>query len=204
MQYKALICDVDGTLISEEFAFPSKKVTQAINAVSKLIHTGIATSRSYATSLHIIEHLNLTGPSILDGGAQIIDLKTNKVLVEHTISSKDFHKICSVFDLFHLPLDIQETKGRFFRYETGYQPKKVTQMLCQSINNKLADEVIRKLSEISTIAAYKITAYEKGKVWVTAANAQSTKQHGVLEVARILGIETHEIIGVGDGYTPHK
>lgn len=30
--------------------------------------------------------------------------------------------------------------------------------------------------------------------------AQAIKQHGILEVAEMLGISTHEIIGVGDGY----
>ena len=31
-------------------------------------------------------------------------------------------------------------------------------------------------------------------------HADATKQHGVMEVAQILGIEKEDIIGVGDGY----
>jgi hydroxymethylpyrimidine pyrophosphatase-like HAD family hydrolase len=35
---------------------------------------------------------------------------------------------------------------------------------------------------------------------VVISNSLATKQHGIIEVARLLNISTKDIIGVGDGY----
>jgi len=35
---------------------------------------------------------------------------------------------------------------------------------------------------------------------IDVTHAEATKMHGILEVAKLLNIDTKEIIGVGDGY----
>lgn len=43
-------------------------------------------------------------------------------------------------------------------------------------------------------------SWSKGKVSLLISHTAATKQHAILKVAEILKIDTHEIIGVGDGY----
>jgi len=68
---------------------------------------------------------------------------------------------------------------------------------------KDAHSYMKKISCISNIAVHRIPAWENEtdhKVHVVISHPEATKQHGILEVAEILDIETHEIIGIGEGY----
>ena len=63
----------------------------------------------------------------------------------------------------------------------------------------LVDDIIAKISHAPTISVHKIPSWQKGKVDIHVSHIAGTKQHGILQVAKILGINTHEIIGIGDG-----
>lgn len=85
-KYKALILDVDGTLIpNKRDGMPSKRVAEAIAKASKILHVGVATSRPYFILSHIVDHLKLSGPSIINAGSQIIDIASQKILFEKAI-----------------------------------------------------------------------------------------------------------------------
>lgn len=192
--------DLDGTTIpNTPDGLPSEKVVEAIKKASKLLHVGIATSRSYYTSSAIIKRLSLSGPSILNSGAQIIDLTHHRILSEHLISDSDFAEIRTILQTQKQPFFIQETTGLYQLYATDYIPNKLTQVFCKELSPEVADQLIFAFSHIPTIIAYKIPGYENGKVWITISNSLATKQQAIFEVAKILGIETYEIIGVGDG-----
>ena len=65
-KYKALICDVDGTLIpNRKQGMPSKKVIAAIKKAQQVLHVGVATARIYNDVHHILHALKLSGPSIV-------------------------------------------------------------------------------------------------------------------------------------------
>ncbi len=201
MKYKALMLDIDGTTIPNTFGgMPSEKVTKAIAKASKVLHIGVATSRPYLIAQNIVAHLSLSGPSIFAGGGQILDVTSQKIFVEHTISLLDFQNISETIEEFHLPFFIQEGKVDDTPYTHDYIPEKIIQVFCKELSHEMADKLISKLSDIPTISLTKIPGYEAGKVWMLVSNIHATKQHGILEVAKILGIHTNEIIGVGDGY----
>ena len=56
------------------------------------------------------------------------------------------------------------------------------------------------MSKDSSISVFTVKSWTPGKIDVIVSHPKSTKQHGIFEVAKILNIETHDIIGVGDGY----
>ena len=63
-KYKALIVDVDGTIIpKKKDGVPSKKVIDAIAQARKSIHIGIATSRPLSYLTNILDHIEFSGPS---------------------------------------------------------------------------------------------------------------------------------------------
>lgn len=203
-KFKALIVDCDGTLVeSQREALPSSIVTDAILKASGLIHIGIATQRSLFSARPILEHLKLTGPSIITGGAQVIDSQTFKILREELIEIDDLQKAVKIIKEFkkkyNISFFIQDGDGKDKDWSAGYIPKEPMLVFIPDLKAETADELKKELSVISSLSVQKVFTWE-GQFGVVIAAAQATKQHGIFEVAKILGIETHEIIAVGDSY----
>lgn len=193
--------DVDGTIMPiEQNAIPSQKVTQAINKAGKLLHVGLVTARPYHMTSHLFDHLRLSGYSIVNGGAQILDATSRKIVWEKPIEQKDVVEVCKVLK--------KITKNNFWLNDGTTDvlfpqkkiPRKVFQIYVGELTPQETDNYISQLSHISTINLHKTQSFKKNHVDLLVNHALATKQHGIFEVAKLLGIETHEIIGVGDGY----
>ncbi len=202
--YKALIIDIDGTLmVSQRDALPTEKVTKAIRKASKKIHIGVATQRDFPTTIPIIKHLGLTGPSILAGGAIIIDGKTFKIIKEEIIDKESLNQAIQIIKEYKKyggsPFLIQDADKGDQEWNEDYTPTKPFATFIGNLELDKAKELENKLSKIPNISVHKVEPWE-GKFGVVVNAALATKQHGIFEVAKILGINTHEIIGVGDSY----
>ena len=96
-KYKAIIFDVDGTLIpNKEDGMPSENVKKAILKASKKIKISIATSRSLPHAIHIIDSLSINSPVILNGGTMIWDPRKKSIIWEKNISNKKYREIVSI------------------------------------------------------------------------------------------------------------
>lgn len=204
MKYKAIIIDVDGTLIpNASDGVPSEKVKKAIALVSKYLHVGIATSRPLAELHHIVDNLSLSGPSIIDGGAQIINFPSGKVLAQNPLKIDDYSRVCNILIKYPTIRFTANDNGIDVPFSDRFIPKKPLNIFILT-NSADKQKLVDELSKISTIAVHEIILWKteefKGKVGIEVTSASATKQHGIFEVAKILGIETHEIIGIGDGY----
>jgi HAD superfamily hydrolase (TIGR01484 family) len=201
MKYKAIICDIDGTLmLNKKDALPSKKVINAVNKARRKIHFGVATARPYFIAKHIVEHLRLSGPSIISGGAQIIDLTSGKILKEQKIAAEDIFRIYAITEKMKLVLNI-DTEITSIRMSKQWRPQDVLGAYVESLSIETANSLEKALSHISTISIHKpLTWGETDKIDLSISHSSVGKQYAILEVAQILGIKTDEIIGVGDGY----
>lgn len=203
MKYKLLVCDVDGTLIpNTQHGMPSEKVINAIKKANKKINVSIATARSHSQIMHIINPLQLSTPCIITGGAQIINPQTKEILLEKTILSSDIKEITKIGNMLNIRFTIADAAyEEEIIYSKEYKPKRPLDMYSQPIEIKKAQEFIEKISHISTIEAHKALGWEeKEKVHIVLTNPEASKQYGVLELSKILGITKEEIIGVGEGY----
>lgn len=199
-KYKALMLDLDGTTIpNHQEGLPSQKVLDAIAKASKVIHVGVATSRPLAYAEHIITHLNLSSPCVLDGGAQIYNPVAKKVVAEQEIETKDIQFVW----------EFLKANNHIFKYSDGSSkkqtvqttiPPKVLDFIVLGFTNKEADNFIQNFSHLPTLALHKVTSWVKGEVGVKISHATATKLHGVVTVAEMLGLKREEIIGVGDSY----
>lgn len=199
-QYKALMIDVDGTLIpNKQDGLPSERVKAAIKRANQYIHIGVATSRSVSELKNIFDQVNFSGPSITSTGAQIIDPQTKKILKEHLLNKEDFPLILKILQKHQVEILINEN-GIVQPLTDSYRPYKLFNLVAVEIDPAIADEITTELSRVSTISIHRTVAWVPGKNDLIIAHAQVSKQHGILEVAQILGIETSEIIGIGDGY----
>ncbi|MDO8583515.1 MAG: HAD family hydrolase [bacterium] len=199
-KYKALIIDVDGTLVkNKRYGMPSRKVTAAIVKASKIIHIGVATGRPLFMLKKIIKHLDLSGPSIINGGSQIIDTNSNKSLWEQTINAHDFLLISKIFKDINVSFFTHDDDKDFADLNT-YVPKKLFNIVAQGLSSETADHAINKISHIPTIVIHKLVSWKKGKYDILINHAYATKQHAILAIVKILKIKPEEIIAVGDGY----
>lgn len=199
-KYKALILDVDGTLIpNKRDGIPSQKVVEMIAKASKILHVGVATSRPYFLLSHIVDHLKLSGPSIIVGGAQIIDTTSKKILFEKPLLKEDVFKVTNILKTLPVSLTVFDS-GKDIVVSQRYKPKNPLQLWIHGLISQKAEMYINKLSHIPTIDVQRLPSWKKDKIDIGINHASATKQHAIFEIAKLLNIETHEIIGVGDGY----
>lgn len=200
MQYKALICDVDGTLIpNQENAILSEKVKHAITKASKKIHVGLATSRPLFLLPDIVRDLQLSGPSVISAGAEIIDLSTKKVLVEFQLDKKDLTLLLRKLEYFGLTIRLDDGK-QDMSFDKRRTYNHIIKVFVKAVSEELTDKIIKEMSCIITLASHKTPSWDYGKFDIFFTNSQATKQRGILEVAKLLDISTNEIIGIGDGH----
>lgn len=200
-KYKALILDADGTIMpNQRYALPSARVTKAINSASKVLHVGLATSRPYKDAANILNHLKLSGYSIINGGSQIIDTKTNKIIWQQPMSKEDIKIVCEATDAIVKKKFWVNVGDKDVPYRRGRIPKNAFQVYLMKFTQDEKDAYVAALSHIPTIAIHSVPSWTPGLVDIIVTHALATKQHGVFEVAKLLKIETHDIIGVGDGY----
>ncbi|MBI2430990.1 MAG: HAD hydrolase family protein [Candidatus Levybacteria bacterium] len=197
-----MILDVDGTIMpNRRNAMPSQNVVNTMAKAGKILHVGIATARPLKHVAHILKHLNLSGYSIINGGAQIIDTKSEKILWEQPIEKQDIQKVSVILQKYvKAPFYINDGTHDFIIPKDALPQKALQMYVSNKLTNIHADRLVEKLSHISTIAAHKVPSWDIGYFDVLISHTLATKQHGIFEIAKLLGIETHDMIGVGEGY----
>ncbi len=198
-KYKAIIFDVDGTLIpNAEDGMPSKKVTIAVKKASKKMYVGIASGRPYFMLSHIVKHLKLSGPIITNNGAKAFDVSTKKVIFEQLIERDDIIETCLSFRKLKIPVYVQDNE-RDVKFTKKYIPQKPFNVFGLHLKPGKADLAISAVSHLPSISVHKIPGWKKDTEAIIASHVRATKQYAVLELAKYLKINTHEIIVVGDG-----
>ncbi|MBI2617266.1 HAD family phosphatase [Candidatus Gottesmanbacteria bacterium] len=209
MKYKAIISDVDGTLIppSEYPApkLPPKIVDVVIRVRQRGIYFSLATGRSLDWLEDLVDSLSLTEPIILDNGARIYDCGKRLYLSSIYLSREEVEKVLSII--------IKDPTLRIFILEDErrldspdkIRTWKITKILVLGVTPAKANDLYQSLSQIPTISVTKSVSgigVKSQSIHVTSGRA--TKQHGVMEVAKILGVSTKEIIGIGDSYNDYQ
>lgn len=200
MKYKALFLDVDGTIVpNRPNALPSARVASAMAKASKLMHVSIATGRPLFMVKNIIDHLHLSGPCIVTDGTQIYDPTTKKYIYESQMSVESFHQAYAILKKHHVKIHINDG-DREDVYTGGKLPKKILVIFIPEISREEADSIVKELANVPGIIPYKGVSWTPGMEYVAACSPGGTKLNGIVEVAKMYGIQTHEMIGVGDGY----
>jgi hydroxymethylpyrimidine pyrophosphatase-like HAD family hydrolase len=147
----------------------------------------------------IIERAGFNGPCVLNTGAVIYDAMNKKILQEYTLDSSLIPTAYSIMKKYHVKVLINDTRKEYL-FDGRKIPERAYNLFTYGMKPRNADDLAKKLESISGIAVHKIPAWEKGFVCVEATHPQSSKLHGIVTISKILNVDTHEIIGVGDGY----
>lgn len=198
-EYKALMLDLDGTTVpNSPTGMPSKKVLDAINKAKKKLKVCIVTGRFLYEAEPVLNALRVDTPAILLGGCQIVDAKTRKFIYAKYFEKGDVEAILEVLSLYNIPIRINEP-NKSIVYNGNNNFTNLVNIFIPQLTEKSADEIADKLSHIPTISAHKVLSWNPGEICLSISHVYATKQHAIFEVARMLGIETHEMIGVGEG-----
>lgn len=198
-KYKALLIDVDGSLVpNKQDSMPSLRVTDTILKAKDAIHIGIATGQSKIPAMRILNSLSLSGPSIINSGSVIIDSASGDVLWQQTLLQQDIGKIAGIV-AGESKVEIRNV-NEYGPYSSEYSPPDPLGIYLYELSPEKADELRQRLAEIPTIATHKMISYTVGKIDIDITHVDATKAHAVAIVADLLGIKTEEIIAIGDGY----
>lgn len=203
MNYKALMVDVDGTLSPYSTTayplIPRNKVEDAIEKASRHIHIGLATSRPLVKVESILKRLNLSGYSILQNGAQIVDSESSKTVWSRPIDTRqipEIYKIISNYDLQVFYSNFRENLPLRSLNDLLHQP--ISDIFLDGIAENDFLEIKRRLEEINAVAIHQLSSRWDNKLEISLTHVEATKEFAIHEVATLLGISTEEIIGVGD------
>jgi len=200
MKYKAIFLDLDGTtIINGSKDPPSQKVIDVIHKAHDKIHISIATGRGLWEIDHIIDSLNLTGPCIILNGVQIYDPIQRKIIKEISLNQTLIPEIKNI---------LEKYKGTIYGFDgtavsiidKQIKHDKVLSYFITGLSELNADNLIDEISHISQVASHKLIPWRDEFYSVEITDVKASKLHGIVEIAKTLGINTHEMIGVGDSY----
>lgn len=192
--------DLDDTTVPHgKLTAPSARVLEAITKAKEKIHVCIATGRPLDITLPLIDHMSLSGPCIVNNGTVIYDPVAKQVVREIFLEPESIpaiYDVCRKNSLFV----VAHNRKKEAEYTGEPLEENIIGMYIPQIVSEKVDAIVDALAHIPHIAAHKLTGWDKNFLSIEVTHSDASKQHGVLEVSRILGLKTEEIIGVGDGY----
>lgn len=203
MRYKAIISDVDGTLVkSSPNALPSKKVKDAISKVIKTgkIHFSVASARPFTMLEYLIKDLDLVSPLILNNGAEIYNPGNGSTLWKSTIPYQTATKLYEILKEMKVNIDL---KRQVLKNPKGIPSNSdVYKFFVYDLSNIEASNLIRKLRyKFPKLNFENIGSYLGDHLTsISISQGDATKQHAVLKFAELTNISTKEIIAIGDHY----
>lgn len=199
-KYKAVIFDVDRTLTISNDLRVTQKVIDSIKKAEKIIHVGIATSRSRREIKNIFKTVPLNSPSIVSGGAQIINSKSHVPYYERVLSANILNEIQKIAQEDDVLISV-DNDGELVPFGNSLEYAKPFAVFTTTpLQQSKAEQFALNLSKISNVDIRLAAGYEENFSWVMITHPEATKQHGVIEVAKLLDIQPSEMIGVGDSY----
>lgn len=201
MKYKALLTDIDGTLIpNKKEGLVSEKVTKAIRAAAKKIHIGVVTSRDPEHVTHLATHLSLSGPSVVLGGALLVDFPSFKTVWKKEIERDAFDEIYALATKGDFQLFIGDESKLYDMSHTDKQVlKNPLEIWGHGLTHIQLEEFHKSISHIPSVSFHRVPSWKEGKIDFAITHTLATKQHAVFELMKLLDIKPEEIIAVGDG-----
>lgn len=205
--YKALMLDVDGTLIPYDYAaLPSKRVTAAIQEAQKHLHICLVTGRSFHSTVRILEALKLVdGYVVINNGAQVFDIARQTYVYEQAIEQEDVKRVIDLLTKERIPFyakDDTYSQAETRRFYSPGQPLGNTYMFYTDdvLPEERADNLTGHLLQGSALTIHKTHHKNLAKFALNISHTMATKLHGIAIVQNLLGLTKEETIGIGDSY----
>lgn len=209
MKYKALMLDVDGTLIPYDYdASPSPAVVAAVKKAMEKVTICVVTGRSYGYVKKLLDLFEMhVGYAVVNNGANVIDIESEKLLYDQSIPLSDAKEIIKILIeegiIFYVKQDFRvSVSGGGIKPFVGDKQLQKAYMFHanEDYASEKVDEIFKKLSHIPNLALHKTRHKTPNRYGININHAKATKLHGVEVVMKKLGLKRESLIGVGDGY----
>jgi Cof subfamily protein (haloacid dehalogenase superfamily) len=212
MQYKALMLDIDGTIIPYDYqANPSKKLKEAIKKTQEKVTVSLVTGRSPYSTKRFLKELGIKkGYAVVDNGAFVFDIEKEKIIYRQLIEEIDMQKIVDVLIdeklIFYLKAETGFTRTDD-NYYTPYQPgdslKGISMIFTDEMYTLEKTHKVMKRLSFPHVSVFRTRHHDPSKYAFNITHVKATKLHGVEVLAKKLGISRKEIIACGDGYNDY-
>jgi len=199
MVYKALIFDLDGTAFPTGLEhLPSSRLIQAVFEAKKKVSVSIATARRIASVQNIFEILDLTSPSIITGGTQIIDPLSKKVIWSIHVESQSMLQILKIMQKYPSETILGD-ELKPFDFNSDISPTKTYPIIyLRNPTKEMAIEIAEKLKQVPNISFVLSPSWIKGWTDIHVTHKEGTKLHGVQHLLKLLHVQKEEVMVVGD------
>lgn len=202
-QYKAVITDIDGTLVQYRPSLSSMAEIDAlipesaVRAISRLHDAGVAvaavTGRTYDQSRDLLMKLGISGPCVFAGGATIRDIPSGKILHEASLPPETLKVVCDA---------LYETLGNnhYLDLAPSASDKLRFNSVWAIIRKDRINEVLDRLSAIDDI--YHVVndgAGQADEVGLLVLSGGADKGSGTRSLLSLLGTTRANTACVGDG-----
>lgn len=205
MKYKALMLDVDGTVVPYDYdALPSDKLAKAIKKAESKVAICFVTGRSYPFLKLVLEKIGLNhGYAVVNNGSQVVNIATDEVLYDQPIDLADAKEVISLFQKekvqFYVKQGLHDMKYFENPFKKGQTLKNAYMIFTHDIfTTDEVDIFQKKLSHLDNLSSYRNR--HKDGFGLNIQHVKATKLHGVELVLEALNIKSQEAIGVGDSY----
>lgn len=224
MDYKLIVTDMDGTLLSNHHEVSEENREALKKAIAKGVKVAIATGRIYTSARNYAKLLDINTPIIACNGALIRENGTENVIYENKIENNSCIKIIDILDKYNIfyqfysadTLYCKELNHSSLKYyefnksisedmrinividnnlEESIKDKDILKVIIIDEDKDILKKIKEELRDIDNI--------ELCSSWhnnIEIMNKGVNKGHAVKRLAEFLGINREEIITFGDNY----
>jgi Cof subfamily protein (haloacid dehalogenase superfamily) len=210
MRYKALLLDIDGTVVGKDYTI-SAKVKRAIGKAKEKLLVSLCSQRQYPAFEHYVKELKLTATQIACGGGQLVDPGTGKDVwakyMEEAVARELYQGLAERGEVVFINDDkFVYQDGRVVEYEGYPVPIRAVSELknwdkiFQVGVDGISEASWRWVQSLAGVQGVRVFTNKHGlnNGYASIAARGVSKQRGIVEYCRINRIKPEEVIAVGD------
>lgn len=215
--YKLIAIDLDGTLLTDELLISPATVSAIQKAVAIGTIVTIATGRMFPSAKLIAQQLGINVPLITYQGAIIKDINEKEVMYERLIPPDIAQKLVEIASEKNIHLQVYQDD---ILYSASENEKLITYCEASQVPyeieanlEKLAKNGFTKVliidepdyldtlqEELRTLFGERAHIAKSKKHYLEVTHPEANKGSALLHLAKMLGVERSEIIGIGDNH----
>lgn len=217
MMYKLIAVDLDGTLLTDKLEIASQTIEAVQQAFSAGTIVTIATGRMLTSAKKFAEQLNIDVPIITYQGAIIQDLRSQKVLYERLITPESSKKIIEFAKEKGVHLQVYQDDLLYGAEENeilvNYAKNTKVPYTVEPDLFKLAEKGLTKAifidqphvlkpleKELASLLGETTHITKSTTRFIEITHAEANKGHALRHLAKTLGIDESQTIGIGDNH----
>ena len=197
-RYRALIIDLDGTLIGTDERI-SPRVADAVDRVVGRLQITIASGRESSDVLGFARQLGLTAPQISDNGAVVLEAGTGTPLWSVLLGQGAAQTVLDALQDLRTAF-IATYPGGKISDAASIGDQEFTRVSALDMEEEAADALVARFRYSDELYVVKASLPYNGTWAVDFTHVGVNKGTAVRQIAGILGIDSDQIIGAGDSH----